>query len=140
MSITKNQLKTIVKECLLEILSEGIGASAVSISESKKPSADRIRHSSPAVHQQIASKTKFVNKSLDETIRREAGGNKIMAEILADTAATSLPAMIENDRRKIAAAPSGPVERVVANHSPEQLFGEEVASRWESLAFLEPKK
>ncbi|NDF61207.1 MAG: hypothetical protein EB100_09015, partial [Crocinitomicaceae bacterium] len=95
---------------------------------SKKPSADRIRHSSPAVHQQIASKTKFVNKSLDETIRREAGGNKIMAEILADTAATSLPAMIENDRRKIAVAPSGPVERVVANHSPEQLFGEVVSN------------
>jgi len=142
MSITKNQLKTIVKECLLEILSEGIGNSASSIAESKKAAAVKPPLSLPAVMQQNASRTKFngvPTNTLKEVIKREAGGNKVMADILADTAATSLPAMLENDRTKFAAPPTGVAERTVASHSPEQLFGEEAASKWAALAFADNK-
>lgn len=141
MSITKNQLKSVVKECLLEILSEGIGNSASSIVESKKAAA-KSTPSLPAVMQQNASRTKFngiPTNTLKEVIKREAGGNKVMADILADTAATSLPAMLENDRTKLAAPPTGVAERAVASHSPEQLFGEEVASKWAALAFADNK-
>lgn len=142
MSITKNQLKSIVKECLLEILSEGIGNSATSIAESKKTAAVKSPLGLPAVMQQNASRTRFngiPTNTLKEVIKRESGGNKVMADILADTAATSLPAMLENDRTKLAAPPAGVAERAVANHSPEQLFGEETASKWAALAFADNK-
>jgi hypothetical protein len=138
MTITKNQLKSIVKECLLEILSEGIGPSTSMMNESK--TSHKKSPSLSSVMQQTASKTKFVNntQALKETIRREAGGNPIMADILADTAAKTLPTMLENDRTKMVAAPVGTIERAVANHSPEQLFGEEAASKWAALAFADP--
>lgn len=149
MAITKNQLKSIVKECLIEILAEGMGSTTKqSISEATKkvatsPSFGQSQHrSTPSVSsvmQQTASRTRMeAAKNLKETILKEAGGNSIMADILADTAAKTLPAMIENDRSKVVAAPVGTIERAVAAHSPEQLFGEEAASKWAALAFAEP--
>jgi hypothetical protein len=157
MSITKNQLKQIVKECLIEILSEGIGQSTTSIveSNSKKPLQRQQSkvHNMSTVLQQTASKTKLNiphatmgNNSLSnsnaikEAIKREAGNNNIMADILADTAANTLPTMLENDRTRQPLPPVGSVERVVASTTPDQLFGEEATSKWAALAFMDPIK
>lgn len=144
MAITKNQLKSIVKECLIEILAEGMGPNvSSSINESVKrkslatsPQAQQTPSIS-TIKQQIASKTQFNVPGIKEAIRKESGGNSLMADILADTAAKTLPTMLENDRRT-APTPTGVIERAVANHSPEQLFGEEAASKWAALAFAEP--
>jgi hypothetical protein len=57
-----------------------------------------------------------------------------MASILADTAEKTLPMMLENDRMKVP-MPTGKIESLVASHDPEELFGEEVASKWADLAF-----
>ena len=75
--------------------------------------------------------------ALHQAILQESGGNPIMAEILADTAAKSLPTMLENDR---SGAPTklgraGIVENIVASKDPEEIFGEEAASKWANLAF-----
>lgn len=143
MAITKNQLKSIVKECLIEILAEGMGPNvSSSINESAKRTSLSTRPSQQTpsistVKQQIASKTQYNVSNIKEVIRKESGGNSLMADILADTAAKTLPAMLENDRRG-APAPTGVIEQAVANHSPEQLFGEEAASKWAALAFAEP--
>lgn len=144
MAITKNQLKSIVKECLIEILAEGMGPNvSSSINESAKTaslsSSRRIQQTPTisSVKQQIASKTQYNVSGIKEAIQKESGGNSLMADILADTAAKTLPTMLENDRRT-APAPTGVIERAVANHSPEQLFGEEAASKWAALAFAEP--
>ena len=152
MSITKNQLKQIVKECLVEILSEGIGQTATSIAEAankrplQRPQA-KIPHMS-TVLQQTASKTKLNipshalshSNAIKEAIKREAGNNDVMADILADTAANTLPAMLENDRTRQPLPPPGSIERVVATTTPDQLFGEDVASTWAALAFMDPIK
>jgi len=148
MAITKNQLKTIVKECLIEILAEGMGPSTMqNVSEAVKKNStsslkQQVQRQTPSVAsvmQQTASKTRLdAARNLKETILKEAGGNSIMADILADTAAKTLPAMIESDRSKVVTAPVGTIERAVAAHSPEQLFGEEAASKWAALAFAEP--
>lgn len=144
MAITKNQLKSIVKECLVEILAEGMGSSTkASIVEA----GQRLQqHQGPKNHvsistvmQQNASKTRLdVARSLKETIIKESGGNPVMMDIFADTAAKTLPTMLENDRTKMAAAPVGAIERAVSAHAPEELFGEEAASKWAALAFAEP--
>lgn len=135
MAITKGQLKSIVKECLLEILSEGIGtSSAKEVFESKK----QVKNIAPPA--KMTKGQPAPTQFLKEAIKREAGGNPVMADILADTAMTTLPSMLENDRSKVVAQPTGVVEKVVAAATPDQLFGEEVASKWASLAFMDPPK
>ena len=57
-----------------------------------------------------------------------------MASILADTAEKTLPSMLENDRMKTPKA-TGKIESIVASHDPQELFGEEAASKWANLAF-----
>lgn len=141
MKLSKSDLKNIVKECLVEILNEGLAGSLVTsrpatastlLQHASRPRAIESKHSSPAS-----------TPHLREAVRREAGGNKVMESILADTAASTLPKMLEGDRKGYAAtpAPGGVVEQVVAAATPEDLFGEDVASKWADLAFSSsPKK
>ena len=143
MKLTKDDLKQIVKECLVEILTEGMGTSTSSVNEVKKQSLQKksTTHSAFAARQS-AERTRTPSAALKEAIKVESGGNPIMASILADTAANSLPSMLESDTPgKFAPAPTGTAERVVAASAPEELFGEETASRWANLAFSSsPKK
>lgn len=146
MGITRNQLKTIVKECLVEILAEGMGSNvSESITEAKRKTSKNSHISSApattaAVLRQNASKTLAQSTALKEAIRLEAGGNDIIASILADTAEKTLPTMLENDRMKVPMS-TGKIENLVAAHEPEELFGEETTSKWANLAFVGmPKK
>jgi len=140
-SITKQQLKSVVKECLLEILSEGVGSS---LNESLKRKDDNssVHRRSPALDRTVVSSQKrTITNSLKETIRAEAGGNLVLAEILSDTAKTTLPSMLESeDRRGNYIPPTGNIERKVAMSTPDQLFGEEVSSKWADLAFADFSK
>jgi hypothetical protein len=137
MRITKVQLKDIVKECLIEILAEGMGSStSASISETAKNKTRSAPIRSSTVLKQNASKIKIQSNALKEAIRLESGGNDIMASILADTAKKTLPMMLENERSKVTPSVGGTVERVVASHDPQELFGEETASKWADLAFM----
>ena len=122
MSVTRKQLKSIVKECLVEILSEGIGSSTselVNEASTNKviPTSARLSTTTPRGGQQNAAQTKLrtfeQSPAIKEAIRRESGGNNIMAAILADTAEKTLPNMLENDRKK-ALAPMGKIENIVA--------------------------
>lgn len=140
MGITKRELKAIVKECLVEILAEGMGSTTgASINEAAKRTS-KPQPTTASVLRQNASKTRMHMPALKEAIRREAGGNDIMASILADTAEKTLPTMLENDRMKAPVA-TGRIENIVASHDPEELFGEEATSKWADLAFMgAPKK
>jgi len=144
MSITKNQLKSIVKECLLEILSEGIGQTALPVIESAGRNTFKNQRSvTSSASQQHVTKTRpqpSHSYALKEAIKREAGGDRVLADILADTAANSLPVMLESDRAKGVMHPVGTVERVVAAATPDQLFGDEAASKWAALAFMDTVK
>jgi len=136
MGITKNQLKSIVKECLVEILSEGMGPSVnSSINEASRKVLRQPTNQLSTSQKLNQQKTKLQTSALKEAIRREAGGNDMMAAILADTATNTLPSMLENDRTKVTPSVGGSIERVVASHDPEELFGEEAASKWADLAF-----
>jgi hypothetical protein len=131
MKLTKSDLKSIVKECLVEILSEGIGATT-----SKTPIQESSKTLINKTQQKIQTKRRE-SPALHQAILQESGGNPIMAEILADTAAKSLPTMLENDRSGAPTklGPVGIVENIVASKDPEEIFGEEAASKWANLAF-----
>jgi len=140
MGLTRGQLKSIVKECLIEILAEGMGNNVGdSITEVKRTSPQNKQTSTATILRQNASKTRMQSSALKEAIRLEAGGNDIMASILADTAEKTLPAMLENDRMK-APVVTGKIETLVAAHEPGELFGEEAASKWADLAFMGTQK
>jgi len=141
MGITKQQLKSIVKECLVEILSEGMGT-AILESTNKVKNNKMMKQSlvtKTALEHQSVSKARVQSAQLREAIRLEAGGNDIMTSILTDTATKTLPAMLESDSMR-APRPSGKIENFVASHNPEDLFGEETASKWADLAFMNMTK
>jgi len=141
MKLSKLELKQIVKECLLEILSEGIGS--VTPSSGKMP-AIRQTNTTSLYSEKVRSNSvqRKPTPQLHDAVKREAGGNKIMEMILADTAASTLPKMLEGDRTGSAPTNNGVVEQVVAAAAPEDIFGEDVASKWANLAFMDssPKK
>lgn len=141
MKLSKLELKQIVKECLLEILSEGIGSTSLS---SGKTPATRQPNSVSLYSEKVRSNPaqRKPTPHLHDAVKREAGGNKIMEMILADTAASTLPKMLEGDRTGSPPVNGGVVEQVVASVAPEDIFGEDVASKWANLAFMDssPKK
>lgn len=149
MGITRNELKSIIKECLVEILVEGMGSSPVqSMQEARKkqpvhrqqptPHVSTVmRNNASRIKVQPQTNHRAINPAIKEAIMREAGGNDVMASILADTAEKTLPSMIENDRTKLVPqAAGGSAERIVASANPEELFGKETTSKWAELAFM----
>ena len=109
--ITRQTLKKVVKECLIEILSEGISSNSFSSSDITVP-RNVERKPSPA---------------LVQAIRSESKRNPIMADIFADTARTTLPQML-SERNESREHVSGRLEDV---------FGVETSSKWAELAFLD---
>ena len=155
MKMSRGQFKEIVKECLIEILSEGMGSTSnikESISRhqvsSKNLSSIRPDHSQlnrrpqdTISYGQKNAASILDKKVISEVIKNEAKGDAVLASILADTASTTLPNMLMNEGRNQPTAPVGSVERVVASSEPNELFGDEAASKWAALAFMDtPKK
>lgn len=139
MAVTKQQLKSIVKECLLEILSEGIGKNKeASINEQtslKSPNTSKKLQNPPRRGENVK-----YSQVIAETIKRESNGNSVMADIFADTAKNTLPNMLDESKHVRTTSPAGSVESVVSRHTPEELFGDEVSSKWADLAFMETQK
>jgi len=155
--ISKNQLKLIVKECLLEILQEGLG----SAQRQQRPAQDtssfyESKNVRPVAQKQVSNKQQRVSPldmpasthsgrapspALVQAIKTESRGNPIMADILADTAMNTLPKMMSNGDMMMAESSSSNASRLTQQEqfagTPEEVFGEDVASKWANLAFME---
>lgn len=149
MKMSRDQLKALVKECLLELLSEGLGdvarlparqaprAPIAGVSEQRSRARPRQDYD-PRLDTPIGSRTP--TSALKDAIKREAGGNPIMESIFADTARTTLPSQLaagDTGGMGGGVAPTGPAQEEKFNGTPEQVFGEETASRWADLAFMD---
>lgn len=135
MKLSRSDVKALVKECLIEILNEGLGGAVV-------PQNNRAKMSGGLPKEQFSENTRKQpqqkerpSKQLLEAVKLAACGNNIMESILADTAASTLPKMMDKDGMKNAHA--GFVEQVVAEANPEDLFGEDASARWANLAFMD---
>jgi hypothetical protein len=140
--VSRSVLKEIVKECLVEILSEGLLTSAENIQESKSRKPKRgTSKISPEVFQKR-------NKMLKErTQRNEPSVNvdhltddPMMREIFADTAATTLRSqpLSESSAAKTDYVPGDAAAKAVFDNDLEDLF--EGAQNWAALAFNDGKK
>ena len=154
-SVKRSDLKAIVKELLVEILSEGLGAVDVpqrqsmpgrgpagTVTEQRKP-ARRGPVYNAALDTPVAGRQ--ASNALKNAVMEVAQGNPMMQEILAHTAMTSLPQMLsapDHGMPRGAGMPGdnpGIQQQEQFNGTPEQVFGDG-ASRWADLAFMEPKK
>jgi len=154
--MTRQQLKSIVKECLLEILQEGLGAPSQG-HHSHSPVSSQPKQYSPAAKQpMVAGDRRRVNpldlpatpygqkkpgSNMADIIKAEARGNPIMANILADTAMNTLPKMMSGGDSSVLSEGNRSQHSISQQEqfsgTPEQIFGEEVASRWANLAFTD---
>lgn len=141
MKASRSELKSIIKECLLEILNEGLGANPQINNKIQRPLPQPLFTESSRRNQQSNRRptaSSMPSPQLREAVRAEAGGNKVMEAILADTAASTLPKMLQNEGKAPMNVPGGLAEQVVASADPDQIFGEEVTSKWANLAFMSP--
>ena len=164
MALTKAELKMIVKECLIEILSEGLGSMQAparppvgravngTVREQRTANGRRKPEFDPRLDTPIGNGRQATD-ALKEAIKREAGGNPIMAAILADTAMTTLPTQLSNGDSMGTPSPgssgTAPISRDHAPTQQEQFAGdptevfgmggaprEDGSSHWADLAFM----
>lgn len=139
--INRSQLKSLIKECLIEILSEGVHTHEVN--ESRK------RHVQPVARQAAQSQRKYdprldtpigqgrqrVVNEVTKAATQLAGGDPMLESIFKDTAATTYVDQMNNgDSATGARRP----ENTLKEHfqgTPEEAFGD-AAARWERLAFM----
>jgi hypothetical protein len=126
MKVSRNQLKSVVKECLMEILAEGL-LHGEGVIPQKRPKKNMV------VNEAHAPEVDRFDKAVTRTVGNLTN-DSIMSSILADTAKTTYQEQLSAEK-----APGNPRSRV--NESSAELgevFGEQ-ADRWASLAFPEKK-
>ena len=148
-SLTRADLKDIVKECILEVLLEGLRPTD---EEPPRQQRESVNRSVPSVKKHLdniafstgASKvTEQVQgrrppiaavKNLASEFPKEERG--IMQQIFEDTARTTLPAQLTAERNPAAAASS--MSHSTSEVDPMAAFGG--SSNWADLAFSSSKK
>jgi len=131
--LTKKALKNLVKECLIEILAEGI--STESLVESKKikqvknsPEREFLSRKKAA-----ADSVKFEQKARDAS--RSLTEDPIMQSIFADTAKTTLQEQVASSNRPPMPKGADRAAQIVSQANPEDLF--DGNSNWATLAFAD---
>lgn len=135
--LTKNQLKSIVKECLVEILSEGLASSGDIMVEATTQKPTRTNRAAP-------KKVKR-NPALDEAKFNNAAEQRaaaltddpIMRSILADTAKSTLQEQAQADRGRGANSQETSVPGKNIEDIP--IFAEG-AQNWAALAFTDKQQ
>lgn len=159
MKINKTQLKSLIKECLVEIFSESFSSS-----QKKEENNIKIFPRSFTQKEQVKKNiTVPLKEQKDMVLNRKQDNNShnnIMMSILEDTAKTTLKNMSRsdyefnktqmvseiNDRavqvqgKKNKINMSGTAEDIVENNDPTNLFGQEASNKWLKLAFIDNKE
>ena len=136
--VYKSELKEIIKECLIEILAEGLGSgSSNTLQEStrykKTKKIERVKKQKKSYLDNISYNT---STNQNSNIQTNITKDPILNSILADTAKTTLREQATAGRGK-----SVPVSiagdkaaKAVDKSNPETLFGK-ASNKWASLAF-----
>tara|TARA_A200000159_G_scaffold130682_1_gene127529 strand:- start:109 stop:516 length:408 start_codon:yes stop_codon:yes gene_type:complete len=126
--VSRAVLKSLVKECLVEILSEGLVGANEQIQESKKVAAKK---------RPVAKKRKVIKEDIIPETIKGMTDDPLMQSIFADTARTTLQEQTAAERSQVS-RPVDSYSRVANENDPGELFGE-AANNWAHLAFSEKK-
>jgi len=156
--LTRGQLKDLVKECLVEILSEGLATptatmnapsstAKMNVQERKSIRSIPPRSQSPALNAVSFSNanSKAPQKNFESSVKQNVSlltSDPIMSSIFSDTAATTLQEQIGADSSPGRMVPD---EMIAGSDSGTDVEGMDVfsesAKKWAALAFSEaPKK
>lgn len=139
----RNELKAIVKECLIEILAEGLQVSSGDVglrTESPRPkqviqaSGPRRPAYDPRLDEPVNGK-RTPNPRYKQAVREAVTmvtDDPLMRGIFADTVKTL---QSQDSREGMGPPPSDAASRAVANANPEEMFSG--SERWASLAFMD---
>ncbi len=159
MKVSRSQLKSLVKECLIEILQEGIGAKVVASSQTTVERRDRSLEPLPGSQPRYANDSHNLDmaavrrRTLDLVEHRPApspiihqahqatkipnvvkeafAGDPLMASIFADTASTTLAAQ----ESPMASVQGDQAAKAAAAMDPLDLFGDDKIDKWNRAAF-----
>ena len=138
--VSRSMLKSIVKECLVELLAEGLSAGDTeSLVESieKRPRKSIPSESQSDVYSNFNKQMK-VNASFEEKTKQvisNATSDPVMASLLEDTAKTTLQEQNTADRpNQFTAKPTDTYSQAVSESDPMEMFGG-ASNNWAALAF-----
>lgn len=132
MKISRVELKNIVKECLLEILSEGVGSTTINVQSERREPPLRRRD---AVTQAAQPAQVAKNNQLSNMMKKSEFSD--LQSLLEDTAQNTLPRQNAADRGKMVERfnPGDDIAQAVSESTPDEIFGEETTRKWAELAF-----
>ena len=137
--ITKSGLKSLIKECLIEILAEGLGESVDNhLNEVRQPVRRRQKAPSRQKSRRPALDSISFNQQIDKTAA-VLTENPVMASIFKDTAATTLQEQLQVDSQKTShlaqvAVNGDAAAKTIAASDPNDVFGD-ASNNWATLAF-----
>ena len=132
-TVSRSVLKDLVKECLVEILAEGLVGANKNIQESKKRPAKKT--SARPKKRQPREQSRL--DEIPQTIKNVTS-DPLMQSIFADTARTTLVEQHGADSNQRVVAGDA-ISQHVDKSDPAELFGD-AASNWATLAFSEKKR
>lgn len=135
--ITKRRLKSLVKDCLIEILSEGLGSTqgfSGELSDDLPQLRERKKQSRKS---QLAEDNRDIERkhAVSQAIN-EVTSDPLMAGIFADTANTTLREQASHDGGEGDTVVNGDaMQQIIAGNKLEDIFDD--TSKWAKLAFNE---
>ena len=134
--VNRSALKGLIKECLVEILIEGISPDTLQESVQPKRKRKKQDFQDPA----LASPRTIDARAASSSVSNLTGQNfkhmtsdDVMASIFADTAKTTLQEQAMGEKRRMPTGRLDSAARKVSENNLEDLF--EGADKWASLAF-----
>ena len=127
MKMTRTKLKSLVKECLVEILSEGIKPNESSLQEKRKRQ-DRFRQEEI----RLAEHRKSLETRIEDTVTTLTD-DKVLQSILADTAKTTFQEQASHESRA-PGSPSTLMGEASGGIDLGSIF-EESSGNWSEIAF-----
>ena len=133
--MSRGNLKSLVKECLFEILLESTdpAAATAGLSESRENKLPNKKRNTRAARAP-ASLLEAAPREQRKLDVSHLTADPIMAAIFEDTAQTTLVEQADAERGKAARGRGDAAAQTVARNEPSQLFGA-AAENWAALAF-----
>jgi len=140
--LKKEDLKSLIRECLIEILSEGLDFSRKSNYNLSRQLEENINYKKEGYPNSRYVKEILPNKNYEKNVSNvidKTTSDPVLKEIFADTIQTTLQEQNEADRKKGYIKPKDQISQIVENNDPADLFGE-ASNNWAALAFSDSKK
>ena len=130
----RGELKALIKECVVEVLQEGIGGAPSRSRPASKMRSTNSRPNHPSDNISYGALQESRNPA-PISVNTGLSQDPVLQSIFQDTASTTLQEQVSSERRGRQPVPDGAdrAARFMADHEPDELF--DGASNWEKLAF-----